>query len=36
MGRVKDGKIVESREEDDLLGWMQQMGMELKPKEVKK
>jgi ketosteroid isomerase-like protein len=36
MGRVKDEKIVESREEDDLLGWMQQMGMELKPKEVKK
>jgi ketosteroid isomerase-like protein len=36
MGRVKDGKIVECREEDDLLGWMQQMGMELKPKEVKK
>ena len=36
MGRVKDGKIVECREEDDLLGWMQQMGMELRPKEVKK
>jgi len=36
MGRVKDGKIVECREEDDLLGWMQQLGMELKLKEVKK
>jgi predicted ester cyclase len=36
MGRVKDGKIVESREEDDLLGWMQQLGMELKPKEAEK
>jgi predicted ester cyclase len=36
MGRVKDGKIVECREEDDLLGWMQQMGMELRPIEAKK
>jgi predicted ester cyclase/ketosteroid isomerase-like protein len=36
MGRVKDGKFVECREENDFLGWMQQMGMELRPKEVKK
>ena len=36
MGRVKDGKFVECREENDFLGWMQQMGMELKPKEPKK
>jgi predicted ester cyclase len=32
----KDGKIVEIREEADTLGMMQQLGMELKPKEVKK
>ena len=36
MGRVKDGKIVEGREEADVLGWMQQLDMELKPKEPKK
>ncbi len=36
MGRVKDGKFVECREENDFLGWMQQLGMELRPKEVKK
>ncbi len=36
MGRVKEGKIVEGREEADVLGWMQQLGMELKPKEPKK
>jgi ketosteroid isomerase-like protein len=35
-GRIKDGKLVEAREESDVLGWMQQLGMELKPKEVKK
>jgi steroid delta-isomerase-like uncharacterized protein len=31
--RLKDGKIVEDREEADILGLMQQLGMELKPKE---
>jgi predicted ester cyclase len=31
-GRIKDGKLVEVREEADVLGWMQQLGMELKPK----
>ena len=36
MARIKDGKIAEVREDFDLLGWMQQLGMELKPKEVKK
>jgi len=36
MARMKDGKIAEVREETDLLGFMQQLGMELKPKEVKK
>ena len=29
----KDGKIVEIREEGDMLGFYQQIGMELKPKE---
>ena len=33
---LKDGKIVEAREEANILGVMQQLGMELKPKEVKK
>ena len=31
----KDGKIVEAREEGDMLGMMTQLGMELKPKEEK-
>ncbi|MGB6865835.1 MAG: ester cyclase [Candidatus Aminicenantaceae bacterium] len=31
--RIKDGKLIEVREEADVLGWMQQLGMELKPKE---
>jgi predicted ester cyclase len=30
---IKEGKIVEMREELDSLGLMQQLGMELKPKE---
>ena len=34
--RLRDGKIVEEREEYDALGFMQQLGMELQPKEVKK
>ena len=34
--RVRDGKIVEEREEWDILGFMEQLGMELQPKEVKK
>jgi len=34
--RVKDGKIVEAWIELDSLGWMQQLGMELKPKEGEK
>ncbi len=36
LWRLKDGKVVEEREEADMLGLMQQLGMELKPKEVKK
>ncbi len=36
MARIRDGKIVEEREDFDMLGTMQQLGMELKPKEVKK
>jgi steroid delta-isomerase-like uncharacterized protein len=31
--RVENGKIVEMREDADILGLMQQLGMELKPKE---
>ncbi len=34
--RVENGKIVEMWEDFDSLGMMQQLGMELKPKEVKK
>ena len=34
--RVKDGKIVEAWIEADFLGVMQQLGMELKPKEAEK
>jgi steroid delta-isomerase-like uncharacterized protein len=33
--RFEEGKIVEAWEEFDSLGWMQQLGMELKPKEEK-
>jgi steroid delta-isomerase-like uncharacterized protein len=36
MFRIQNGKIVEEREETDMLGVYQQLGMELKPKEVKK
>jgi len=36
MARIKNGKIFEAREGFDVLGWMQQLGMELKPKEAKK
>ncbi len=34
--QIKDGKIVEMREDADILGLMQQFGMELKPKEGEK
>jgi len=34
--RIENGKVVDSREEPDVLGFVQQLGMELKPKEVKK
>ena len=30
---IKDGKLVEVREEVDVLGWMEQLGMELKIRE---
>ena len=33
--RFEEGKIVEAWEEFDSLGWMQQLGYELKPKEEK-
>ena len=36
MCRLRNGKIVEERQEDDVLGMMQQLGMELRPKEIKK
>jgi hypothetical protein len=35
VGRIVNGKIVEAREDGDVLGWMQQLGMELKPKAAK-
>jgi hypothetical protein len=36
INRLKDGLIVEEFEEADMLGFYQQIGMELKPKEAKK
>ena len=36
MTRIEDGKIVEDKEDVDLLGFMMQLGMELKPKEGEK
>ncbi len=36
IARIENGKIVEDKEEVDLLGLMQQLGMELKPKEEEK
>ena len=36
ISRIADGKIVEQWEEFDMLGMMQQLGMELKPKETEK
>jgi predicted ester cyclase len=30
--RIENGKVVEEREESDMLGLMQQLGRELKPK----
>jgi len=36
MSRLKNGKIVEEREDYDSLGLMQILGMELRPKEPKK
>ena len=34
--QFKDGKCIETRDEGDYLGFMQQLGMELKPKEGEK
>jgi steroid delta-isomerase-like uncharacterized protein len=34
--RIENGKSVEDKEDWDTLGFMQQLGMELRPKEVKK
>ncbi len=36
IARIENGKIVEERKEMDVLNVMQQLGMELRPKEVKK
>jgi hypothetical protein len=36
INRIENGKIVEDREYADLLGMMQQLGMELKPKQAEK
>jgi steroid delta-isomerase-like uncharacterized protein len=33
---IKDGKIIEARDETDMLGMMMQLGFELKPKEGEK
>jgi len=35
ISRIENGKVVEQREDFDMLGLMQQLGMELKPKEEK-
>ena len=35
ISRIENGKIVEQREDFDMLGLYQQLGMELKPKEEK-
>ena len=35
ISHIKNGKIEEEREDLDMLGFMQQLGMELKPKEEK-
>jgi len=34
--KIRDGKVIEAREEADKLGLFQQIGMELKPKEGEK
>ena len=34
VAKIKNGKIIEEREEFDSIGLMQQLGMELKPKEA--
>jgi steroid delta-isomerase-like uncharacterized protein len=34
--RIENGRIIEDRDESDMLGFMTQLGMELKPKEGEK
>jgi predicted ester cyclase len=36
ISHFKNGKVVEQREDFDMLGLMMQLGMELKPKEEEK
>jgi hypothetical protein len=35
LGRIVNEKIVEAREDGDVLEWMEQFGMELRPKYVR-
>jgi hypothetical protein len=35
LDRIVNGKIIEAREDEDVLEWMQQFGTELKPKYVR-
>jgi hypothetical protein len=35
LAHIVNGKIVEAREDGDVLEWMQQLGMELKPKYIR-
>jgi hypothetical protein len=34
--RIENGKVVEVRSDNDMLGLMMQLGMELKPKDAEK
>jgi len=36
ISRIENGKVVEQREDFDMLGLYQQLGMELKPKEAER
>ena len=36
MARIKNGKITDAKEDSDMLGMMQQLGMELKPTAAKR
>jgi steroid delta-isomerase-like uncharacterized protein len=36
ISQIENGKVAEQREDFDMLGLMQQLGMELRPKEAEK